>query len=114
MYVYCVESFAHIECYSDCSRRGSHLVEPLCYGVVTVECCVLYPCCVGMFGMFAVMRDMGLYEVPLSVSLLAFGMGTMLTNFHMCGIMLLLRAVFNMLVRNASPEGLCVLGVSTM
>ena len=26
VYVYCVESFAHIECYSDCSRRGSHLV----------------------------------------------------------------------------------------
>ena len=23
-----------IECYSDCSRMGSHLVEPLCYGVV--------------------------------------------------------------------------------
>ena len=22
---------------------------------VTVECCVLYPCCVGAFGMFAVM-----------------------------------------------------------
>ena len=22
---------------------------------VTVECCVLYPCCEGMFGMFAVM-----------------------------------------------------------
>ena len=22
---------------------------------VTVECCVLYPCCVGVFGMFAVM-----------------------------------------------------------
>ena len=34
VYVYCVESFAHIELYSDCSRRGSHLVEPLCYGVV--------------------------------------------------------------------------------
>ena len=34
VYVYCVESFAHIECYSDCSRRGSHLFEPLCYGVV--------------------------------------------------------------------------------
>ena len=29
-----VESFAHIECYSDSSRRGSHLVEPLCDGVV--------------------------------------------------------------------------------
>ena len=34
VYVYCIERFAHIECYSDCSRRGSHLVEPLCYGVV--------------------------------------------------------------------------------
>ena len=34
MYVYCVEIFAHIVCDSDCSRRGSHLVEPLCYGVV--------------------------------------------------------------------------------
>ena len=22
---------------------------------VTVECCILYPCCVGVFGMFAVM-----------------------------------------------------------
>ena len=22
---------------------------------VTVECCILYPCCVGMIGMFAVM-----------------------------------------------------------
>ena len=29
---------------------------------------------------------MGLYEVPLSMSLLGFGMGTMLANFHMCGI----------------------------
>ena len=51
----------------------------------------------GVFGMFAVMsgrrlfssvfaiterRDMGLYEVPLSVSLLGFGIGTMLANFH--------------------------------
>ena len=27
-------------------------------------------------------RDMGLYEVPLSVSVLGFGIGTMLTNFH--------------------------------
>ena len=45
------------------------------------------------------------YEVSLSMSLLGFGMGTMLANFHMCGIMLVLRAVFNMLVRNASPRG---------
>ena len=48
--------------------------------------------------------DMGLYEVPLSMSLLGFGIGTMLANFHMCGIMLVLRAVFNVLVRNASPR----------
>ena len=48
---------------------------------------------------------MGLYEVPLSMSLLGFRMGTMLANFHMCGIMLVLRAVLNMLVRNASPRG---------
>ena len=34
VYVYCIESFAHNECYSDCSRRGGHLVEPLCYGGV--------------------------------------------------------------------------------
>ena len=49
--------------------------------------------------------DMGLYEVPMSKSLLCFGMGTMLANFHMCGIMLVLRAVLNMLVRNASRRG---------
>ena len=42
---------------------------------------------------------MGLYEVPLSVSLLGFGIGTML------------RAVSNTLVKNASTRGrLCVLG----
>ena len=90
---------------------------------LNVECCVLYPCCVGVFGMFAVIygrmlfssaiterRGMGLYEVPLSLCLLGFGMGTMLANFHMCGIMLVLRAVFNMLVRNASPRGAMCLG----
>ena len=50
-------------------------------------------------------RPMGLYEVPLFMSLLGFGMGTMLDNFHMCGIILLLRAVLNILMRNASPRG---------
>ena len=29
----------------------------------------------------------------------------MLANFHMCGVMLVLRVVFNMLLRNASPRG---------
>ena len=51
------------------------------------------------------MRDIGLYEVPLVMALLGFGMWGMLANFHMCGIMLSLRAVLNMLVRNASPRG---------
>ena len=46
-----------------------------------------------------------MYEVPLSMSLLGFGMRTMLANFHMCGIILVLRAVFHRLVRNASPIG---------
>ena len=87
---------------------------------VTVECCVLYPCCMGVFGMLTVMYgirlfssvfaitergDMGLYEVPLFVSLLGFGIGTMLANFHLCGIMFLLRAFLNILVRNASSRG---------
>ena len=35
---------------------------------------------------------MGLYQIPLSMSLLGFGMGIMLVNFYMCDIMLLLRA----------------------
>ena len=44
------------------------------------------------FSVFAITerRDMGLYEVLLSVSLLGFRMGTMLANFHMCGILLVL------------------------
>ena len=43
---------------------------------------------------------MGLYEVPLSMFLLGFGMGTMLANFHMCGIMFVLRAAFNTVCQN--------------
>ena len=48
---------------------------------------------------------MGLYEVPLSMSLPGFGMWNMSANLHMCGIMLVLRAAFNMPVRNASLRG---------
>ena len=48
---------------------------------------------------------MGLYEVLLSMCLLDFGMGTMFANSLMRDIVLVLRAVFNMLVRNASPRG---------
>ena len=46
--------------------------------------------------------DMDLYEVPRSMS--GFGMGTMLANFQMRGIMVLLRAVLN-IVKNASLRG---------
>ena len=46
---------------------------------------------------------MGLYEVTWS--LLGFWICHMLANFHMCGIMFLVRAVFKILVRNASPSG---------
>ena len=48
---------------------------------------------------------MGLYKVPLFVSLLCFGIGSMLANFHVCGIRFLLRVVLNILVRNAGPRG---------
>ena len=48
---------------------------------------------------------MGLYEVPLFMSLMGFGMETMLANFHMCGIILVSRAVCNMLVKNVSSSG---------
>ena len=36
---------------------------------------------------------MGPYEMPLSMSLWGFAMGTMLTNFHVWGIMLVLKSV---------------------
>ena len=61
MYVYCVENFAHIECYSDCSCMGAIWLNPFAMvlfnvcSAVTVECCVLYLCCVGVFGIVAVM-----------------------------------------------------------
>ena len=35
---------------------------------ITIECCVLYPCCVGVFAITK-RRDIGLYEVPLSMSI---------------------------------------------
>ena len=78
---------------------------------------VWYVCCYvrkkalsGVFFAITERRDMGLYEVPLSMSLLGFGMGTMLANFHMCGIMLVLRAILNILVSNASPRRPMCLG----
>ena len=48
-------------------------------------------------------KGMGMYEV--SMSLLGFGMGTKLVNFQMCGIMLVVKTLSNMLVKNASLRG---------
>ena len=72
---------------------------------VTVECCVLYTCCVGCLRLCNEEGSSPVYLQLLSMCVLAFGMGTMLANYHMCGIMLVLREVFNMLVRNARPRG---------
>ena len=74
MYVYCVQSFAHIECYSDCSGRGAIWLNPFAtvlYSVcsaVTVECCVLYPCCVGIFVMFSVMLGIRLFSSIFAIN----------------------------------------------
>ena len=38
---------------------------------VTVECCVLYPCCMGVFDMFAVSKEEG--SSPVSLQLLRGG-----------------------------------------
>ena len=55
----------------------------LCF-VPVLHGSVWYVCCYVRKKVFAITerRDMGLYEVPLSVSLLGFGIGTMLANFH--------------------------------
>ena len=39
------------------------------------------------------------------MSLLGFGMSIMLSNFHMCGMMLLFKSVLYMVVRYVSPIG---------
>ena len=89
------------------------------WSAVFVECLVLNPCCVVMFGMFCVMegritfssvfaitdrRDIGLYDVPMFMSLLGLGIGMMLANFHTWGILLSLSAALYMFVRYFSPS----------
>ena len=64
---------------------------------VFVECLVLNPCCVVMFGMFCVIygritfsrvfaitdrRDIGLHDVPMLTPLLGLGIGMMLASSH--------------------------------
>ena len=76
---------------------------PVLRGFVWYVCCYVKKKGSSPVSAITERRDMGLYAV--SMSLLGFEMGIMLANFHMCGIVLVLRAVLNMLVRNASPRG---------
>ena len=48
-------------------------------------------------------RDIGLYDVPMLMSLLGLGIGMMLASFHTCGILLSLSAALYMFVRYFSP-----------
>ena len=54
--------------------------------------------------------DMSLYEEPMFMLLLYFGMGITFANFHVCGMILLFNAMLYMLVRYRVQEVLCVLG----
>ena len=55
MYVYCVESFAHIKSTVIVRAGGVIWLNPFATvlfsvcSAVTVECCVLYLCCMGVF-----------------------------------------------------------------
>ena len=79
MYVYCVESLAHIAGGAIWLNPFATVLFSVC-SAVTVECCVFYPCCIGVFGMVAVTygrrlfsivfaiierRNICLYEIPL-------------------------------------------------
>ena len=50
-------------------------------------------------------NEMGLYDVPMFMSLFGFGIGMMFASFHVCGMMLLFSDMLYMLVRYASPSG---------
>ena len=52
---------------------------PVLHGRVWYDCCYLRK---KALPAITERRDIDLYEVPLSVSLLGFGIGTMLANFH--------------------------------
>ena len=60
MYVYCVESLILSATVIACAggviwlNPFSTVLFNVC-SAITVECCVLYPCCMGVFGMFDVM-----------------------------------------------------------
>ena len=105
------------------------LTEVCCDGVVMlcsavlVEWLFLRQCCVEMCGMLFVMygssvfssvfaiterSEIGLYDVPMIMSLFGFGIGMMFASFYVLVMMLLFSDVLYMSVRFASPS---VLGV---
>ena len=85
----------------------------LCSAVL-VECLALNTCCVvwchirknHLLKCFAITdrRDIGLYYVPMLMSLLGLGTGMMLANLYTCGILLSLSAALYMFVRYFSSS----------
>ena len=87
------------------------------YSAVLLECSVLYPCGMGVVGIFAIMQGTlsSVFEITerkneeyrhvFSALFDAFFFDVDYVSQFPCGIMLMLRAVFNMLVRNASSRG---------
>ena len=52
---------------------------------VTVDCCVVYPCCMGVFGMFAVMPSlMPSGSSPVSLQLLRSGIWACMRYHCLC------------------------------
>ena len=83
-----------------------------------IELLLLKPCCMEICGMLFVMygssvfssvfaiterSEMGLYDVPMFMSLFGFGIGMMFASFHVWWMMLLFSDILYMLVRYASP-----------
>ena len=90
----------------------------LCSAVL-VAWLLLKPCCVEMCGMLFVMyrssafsgvfaiterSEMGLYDVPMFMSMFGFGIGMMFASFYVWRMMLLFSNVLCMLMRYASPS----------
>ena len=51
---------------------------------------------------------MGLYDAPLLTTFMGFGMGTMLANFHMCGINVNVKSSFKHAREECESKRACV------
>ena len=100
VYVYCVECFV-LSIATVIVRSGGllwlNMVLIMLCSAVFVEWLLLKPCCVEMGGMLFVMygssvfssvlaiterSEMGLYDVPMFMSLVGFGISMMFASFH--------------------------------